>query len=75
MARLMSIEASELEGVFKLGGSSIEYLVRAGFFVGAIEKIDSSSPIQKIRVLEDYQEVCMLGIGSSVSMTFSETSA
>ena|ERR1700733_7238943 len=62
MARLMSIESSELEGVFKLGGSSIEYIVRAGFFVGAIENIDPSSHIQRkeqiIRVLEDYQGVC-----------------
>lgn len=62
MARLMSIETSELEGVFKLGGSSIAYIVRVGFFVGAIEKIDSSSRIQRkdqiIQVLEDYQGVC-----------------
>ena len=62
MARLMSIESSELEGVFKLGGESIGYIVRAGFFLGAIEKIEPSSSIQKkeqiIPVLENYQEVC-----------------
>jgi hypothetical protein len=60
MVRLISIESSELEDVFKLGGSSIGNIVRAGLFVGAIEKIDPSSPIQSKDqiMLKDYQEVC-----------------
>lgn len=41
----MAVETSELEDVFKLGGSSMARIVRAGFFVGAIEKIKDGSPI------------------------------
>lgn len=61
LSRLISIESTQLEHVFMLGGNSVARLVRAGFFVAAIEKVQESSPIRSkrdiIRILMDYHLV------------------
>ncbi|KZV89803.1 hypothetical protein EXIGLDRAFT_721042 [Exidia glandulosa HHB12029] len=58
LSRLISIESNQLEHVFELGGDSVSRLVRAGFFVAAIEKVQEGSPIRRkeeiVKVLKDY---------------------
>jgi hypothetical protein len=60
-ARLLAIDTSVLEQVFQVGGSSVPRLVRLGFFVGAIERVERNSVIQDreniIAVLRNFQGV------------------
>jgi len=54
---LASVETNLLEGVFQLGGESLTRLVRAGFFLGALqaEKSDPNGQTHITSVLGDVQ--------------------
>lgn len=61
-ARLLNIESNTLEGVFALGGHSVERLVRAGFFTGAIDNLEPGFAQTKetvVSTMERLDSVCL----------------
>lgn len=64
-SRLLCISTNELEDVFRLGGASMDNLMRAGFYQAAVQHDHTSAVKDKSRTIKILEETQQVSIRSS----------